>query len=99
MLLEIIIGIASFIVGLVIGKVHTGNATTERLRSRGYTIKHIHSYAYPSGWRFYYTGFDKKLNPILVEGQLFTKYADAVANANAHFYAKTIHGLDKAEVE
>lgn len=78
------------VVGFVIGKSYTDNKTTVRLRKRGYTIKSVTNFGYHAGYKFIYNGFNDKLQTVLSEGPTLPEWDDAVANADAHYYAKTI---------
>lgn len=80
------------VVGFIIGKMHTDNETTVRLRKRGYVIHYTERYYDPSGYKFIYNGFDDNLKPVCVKGPEFAKHVDAVANADAHYIANITKG-------
>lgn len=80
------------VIGFIVGRMYTGNETIIRLRKRGYTIHYTERYYDPSGYKFIYNGFNDNLKPIRMEGPEFSKYDDAVANADAHFLANITKG-------
>lgn len=92
MIVEMIFVLAlGLAIGFYCGKSYTDNKITIKLRNRGYSIVYSDGgYSRSSGWYFKYNGFDDKLRAIADEGPLLRKYADAVANADAHYYVKTI---------
>lgn len=91
MILEISGGmVIGLIIGFAIGRYYTGNETVLRLRKRGYAIKCRANYYGPSYYYFSYNGFDDRLQPITIIGNEFTVYDDAVANADAHYYAMAL---------
>lgn len=93
MLLELTGALAlGLTIGFFIGRRYTDNQTIVRLRNRGYIIKYRsggYYSSYSTGWYFVYHGFDNKLRSVTAEGELLPTFADAVANADAHYYAKT----------
>lgn len=86
-LLIIFCSIIGVSIGYLIGTGRFASKTTARLRKRGYTIECRNSYYDGNSYRFSYNGFDDKLRAIKIEGPYFSDYNDAVANADAHFFA------------
>ena len=90
--------IIGFIAGFILGKIKLSDATIERLRKRGYSIKTERQYYGNTYHYFVYTGFTKNLKPIKVVGENFTSYDDAVANADAHYYMRMTTDIDDAKI-
>lgn len=85
------IAVVCLVIGYAIGLRYIGSKTTDKLRKRGYTIVHSHSYYDGNTYQFIYNGFDDKLRAVQIKGAIFTDYDDAVANADAHYYAYVIN--------
>lgn len=85
------------IVGFFVGYFFASykDKTTERLRKRGYSIQNDPSYyTCPKYW-FVYTYFDKQLNSRMLKGPELRTYEDAVANADAHYHARILNGVEQ----
>jgi len=56
-------------------------------------IRNTETYCDPYS-TFVYNKFNKKIRSVTEYGEKFNKYNDAVANADAHYLAKIMHGVD-----
>lgn len=93
MLIELTItGIVSFVSGMLLADILTTQKTNDRLRKRGYVIEVETNYYRDAQYRFVYTYFDKHLNAKTYYGPYFDSRIDAIANADAHYYAKILNG-------
>lgn len=76
--------IASFVLGLLVGRViPRDSARIARLHKLGYYIRKSDHGA----WFWVRPSFDKDLKPTWDEGRDLKNRVDAVANAEAHYYA------------
>lgn len=90
--------IVGALVGYLIGTGRFASKTTARLRKRGYTIDRHNNYYDGNTYRFSYNGFDDKLRAIQIMGPYFSDYDDAVANADAHYFANITKKQTLADV-
>lgn len=92
----LILQLLFLLVGFVLGKNYTGNKAIIRLRSRGYSL---HVTRYSDGnveWWWTRHAFDKELQNIKTQSDIFPNKQDAIANADVHYHATIVHNLDRS---
>lgn len=93
MLIELTItGVVSFLLGMLLADTLVTRKTNDRLRKRGYVIEYKSSYYDGNKFRFVYIYFDRHMNAKAYYGPYFDNKVDAVANADAHYYARILNG-------
>lgn len=82
----IVVALISAAVGFYFGIYYRDDKELERLRKRGYAIETNRF----GDLRWVYRGFDKNAKSIRIDGPWVDTVKQAIANADAHHYAKII---------